>query len=44
MTYTEPKTHPVGTGDNVTYHDPGNDGHPEKWVNGTVTGVSGRGV
>jgi hypothetical protein len=40
MTYTEKKQNPLSKGDIVTYHDLGNDGHPEKWVEGTVTGVS----
>jgi len=43
MTYTEKKQNPLSKGDMVTYHDLGNDGHPEKWVNGTVTGVSEEG-
>lgn len=43
MTYTEKKTLPLGLGDDVKHYDNGKDGHPEKWVDGTVTEIGDEG-
>lgn len=43
MTHTEQKTLPLGVGDDVKYYDDGTDGHPMKWVNGTVISAGSEG-